>query len=181
MRAGDATAPSSPPGPVRKDVLVARRLRIVLFGCLGATLVGAVVWFAYAGLFAHAQDRDVAVPSDDASAEQVVTAFVDALDAHDCDTAARLVTPGAKASAESWCNGVAEMDDVRTRAALRENPRWSGLAPPQQVVRVPVRFDLDWRWMRSDRSMPEGRTDWGYLLVRDSDAAPWRIFDQGMG
>jgi hypothetical protein len=46
---------------------------------------------------------------------------------------------------------------------------------------VTVQFDLDWRWLRSDGSMPEGRTTWGYLLVRDSDDAPWRIFDQGAG
>ena len=60
-----------------------------------------------------------------------------------------------------------------------ERPKWSGHSPSERVANVPVTFDLNWRPFHSDGSMDEGATAWGYLLVRESARAPWRIFDQG--
>jgi hypothetical protein len=50
----------------------------------------------------------------------------------------------------------------------------------QQIVRVGVTFNAEWRWFRNDGSVEEGPTTWGYFLVRDSEDKPWRIFDQGV-
>ena len=134
-------------------------------------------WIVYPSLHVE-QTRDVAVPPDGASPEEVVRAYLDALDAHDCDTAERLMTPNS--SAESWCEDLAGLADVQLRDVIPEKPRWSGHRDDQQVMQVVVRFDLDWPWLHGDGSMPEGLTTWGYLLVRDSEAESWTIFDQGV-
>lgn len=121
------------------------------------------------------QTRDVAVPPDEATPREVVEAYTDALDAHDCGTAADLMTDDAG----SWCEDVAGLGDVWVGRPVRERPIYSGRSSDVEVVRVPVRFDLDWRPLHDDGSMAEGETEWGYLLVRGSPAEPWRIFDQG--
>lgn len=124
---------------------------------------------------------DVAVPAPDATPEQVVTAYLDALNAHDCDAAQAVTTGGARDSAKSWCQDVTGLTDVDVRDHFAERPRWSGHSPSAEVANVPVTFDLDWRPFHSDGSMDEGATTWGYLLVRQSAGSPWRIFDQGTG
>ena len=126
------------------------------------------------------QSASVPVPPDDATPEQVVEAYVRALDAHDCDTAYELVD-GDTDAAEAWCRRVASLEDLTVSPAEPEEPAWSGRAADEQVVRVPVEFVLTYRPLRSDHSMEEGRTPWGYLLVRGSDEDPWRIFTQGNG
>lgn len=127
------------------------------------------------------QTRGVAVPPSDATPEQVVAAYLDALDAHDCDTAEALMTDEAKGSAESWCADVAGLQHVEVSHHFLERPRYSGHSAPQEVANVPVTFDLSWRPFHDDGSMEQGPTIWGYLLVRDSPDSPWRIFDQGTG
>lgn len=62
-----------------------------------------------------------------------------------------------------------------------EHPEDAGRSAPEEVAYVPVDFDLDWRLFHNDGSMDEGATTWGYLLVRESPDAPWRIFSQGVG
>lgn len=46
--------------------------------------------------------REVAVPPDDAPPEQVVAAYVDALDGHDCDAAEGMVHDGRWSKVEHW-------------------------------------------------------------------------------
>lgn len=127
------------------------------------------------------QSEDVAVPADDASPEQVVTAYLAALDGHDCDTAEALVTSDASFGAASWCHDVAHLTDVEVRERTTEDPALSGRPAPEEVADVSVSFDLDWRPFHDDVSMEEGPTAWGYLLVRETPDAPWRIFDEGLG
>ena len=127
------------------------------------------------------QTGDVAAPPRDATPEQVVTAYLDALNAHDCDTAAALMIASAEGSARLWCEDVASLKDVDVRDHFMELPEYSGHSAPDEVANVPVNFDLTWRPFHNDGSMDEGATTWGYLLVRDSPDAPWRIFDQGVG
>ena len=154
------------------------RLRSAPVIGIAVVLAVLIAWVVYALVFTH-QEREVAVPRDDASPEKVVTAFIDALNAHDCETASQLEATGVDI-AKGWCEDVAGLSDLRTSKPFREESQEYGHDASQQVVHVGVTFDLDWRWLRSDGSMPEGPTAWGYLLERTSDDAPWRISDQGV-
>jgi len=125
------------------------------------------------------QTADIAVPVGDATPEQVVTAYLAALDAHDCDTAQTLAPEDGEAT-RGWCRDLAGLSEVEVGDHRRERPRWSGRSRDEQVAHVPVSFFADWRRF-SDRSMEESVVTWGYRLVRGSDDDPWRIVDQGMG
>lgn len=127
------------------------------------------------------QSEDIATPPDDATPEQVVAAYLDALDANDCDTATAVSMTNARVQGAAWCEDVAGLKGVTVGNHTQEEPEHSGHALNDQVVRVPVTFDLNWRAFHGDVSMPEGSTRWAYLLVRNSPDAPWRIFDQGNG
>ena len=126
------------------------------------------------------QTSDVAVPAPDATPEQVVTAYLAAVDAHDCDTAEALMVDRADGGTTSWCEDVARLTAVDVRdhhgdVGARAR-RWGG-----DVVDVPATFTLDWRLFHGDGSLEEGTTTWGYVLARDSADSPWRIVDQGVG
>jgi hypothetical protein len=127
------------------------------------------------------QTSDVAVPATGATPEQVVTAYLTALKAHDCDTAKALTIPSDRDNTKAWCTDVGSLSAVHVRTHHDERPKWSGRSPSEQVSNVPVTFVLDWRRFHNDGSMDEGPTTWGYLLARDSTDSPWRIFDQGTG
>lgn len=122
---------------------------------------------AYA-LLTPRQTRDVAMPAADATPERVVTAYLHALDAHDCDTAEALLADEDL----SWCDDIGSLTRMTVHDHRMER---SGIA------NVSVRFDLDWRRFHSDSSMDEGMTTWGYQLARSSPGDPWRIVGQGVG
>jgi hypothetical protein len=157
-------------------MMTLRRWIALLAVVVGATLIGFVAHL----LLPPRQSAEVAVPSADASPEQVVAAYLAALNAHDCDTAAALVVENHD-SARSWCTNVSGLTSIKVGEHAVERPEYSGHSASQEVVAVPVTFDLNWRAFHSDGSMPEGPTTWGYLLVRDSAHPSWRIFDQGVG
>ncbi|MCW2856151.1 MAG: hypothetical protein JWR52_1766 [Marmoricola sp.] len=136
---------------------------------VGATLI--YVWLT------GRQTRDVAMPSQQATPEQVVTAYLDALNAHDCKVAQSLYTPSWQADGRRWCEDVQHLGQVRVHQAIQE----PGSSTATQLVDVAVSFDLNWRPFHDDGSMPEGPTGWGYILTRASARAPWRISDQGVG
>jgi hypothetical protein len=127
------------------------------------------------------QSSDVAVPAQKATPEQVVRAYLAALNAHDCSAARAMSIEDAKDSTKVWCRDVASLADVTVKDHFAERPSWSGHPASVQVARVPVDFNLDWRPFHNDGSLAEGKTAWGYLLERPSTDAPWRIFDQGTG
>lgn len=127
------------------------------------------------------QTSDVAVPANAATPRQVVTAYLDALNVHDCETAETVMTQEAKASARSWCKNIASLTDVAVGNEFAERPTYYGRSDTEEVAHVPVTFNLNWRIFHNDGSMGEGSTTWGYLLVRSSADSPWRIFDQGVG
>lgn len=159
--------------------MLSSRSRIV------ATGVGALVLLALAAVAAYLlpprQTGDVAVPPAEATPEQVVRAYLDALNAHDCETAQAVSTDVAAASAKSWCEHVAALTNIDVRQQTTGRPKDSGLPASDHVADVAVSFDLKWRPLHNDGSMDEGPTPWGYLLMRSSSDAPWRIFDQGLG
>jgi hypothetical protein len=154
-----------------------RRFVALVVGVVVLIVVGVLAYL----LLPPRQSEDIAVPANNASPEQVVTAYLDALNAHDCDTAEAVMTIDAKDSAKLWCDKVASLTDVDVRDHFTERPKDSGHSAPEEVANVPVNFDLNWRLFHNDGSMDEGATTWGYLLVRDSPDSPWRIFDQGTG
>lgn len=151
-----------------------RRLTALVVAALIAAI--AAYW-----LLPARQTGDVGVPPREADPEQVVSAYLDALNAHDCDTAKALTTSHAKDSAEMWCEEVASLMDVDVHDHRMESPEYTGHSAPEEVANVGVRFDLNWRPFHNDSSLPEGSTTWGYLLVRDSADSPWRIFGEGKG
>lgn len=127
------------------------------------------------------QRNDVPIPPRDATPERVVTTFIAALNAHDCDTAAALTTGDVADRARSWCEDISTLTDVIVSDHSIEPPEPSGRSAPDEVVFVAVTFDVDWRRFHGDTSMEEGNTVWGYRLVRNAEDSPWRIVDQGVG
>lgn len=157
-----------------------RRARRFIAFSVGALALVVVIAAAYLYLPPR-QTADVAMPAAGATPEQVVKAYTEALDAHDCEAALALTTDDKKDSAKSWCEAVASLTDVEIGEHSVERPEWSGHSPGDQVAHVPVHLNLDWRPFHNDGSMDEGATTWGYLLMRSSPDGPWRIFDQGVG
>lgn len=152
---------------------------------LAAILVVVAIY-----LMATMPSKDVDMPTTDASPEQVVAAYVEALDSHDCDTAEELTAASKSTSAARWCRNVSRLADVRVSDAISEASEFSdpsGLRSSsnqmasREVMYVPVTFDLRWRIFHFDSSMSEGPTSWGYRLERGSPNDPWRIFDEGNG
>ena len=152
--------------------------RRALLGLVATLLLGLLL-AVVAVLLPPRQTGEVPVPADDATPEQVVDAFTQALDAHDCATARSLATDGGRDQADTWCDDVGALDEVQVGAAVAEDPAWSGLPADAEVVDVPVSFELTWRRFHDDGSMDEGSTTWGYRLLRDGPDGAWRIIDQG--
>lgn len=154
-----------------------RRLVALLVGVLVLVVAGAAAYF----LLPPRQTESVSVPASDATPEEVVGSYLEALNAHDCVAAQSLATEEAKDSARSWCENVASLTDVDVSDHFMERPAWSGRSPGEEVANVPVTFSVNWRLFHNDGSMDEGRTTWGYRLARGSPDSPWRIFGQGVG
>ncbi|MGF0115327.1 hypothetical protein ACQFYA_03235 [Promicromonospora sp. Marseille-Q5078] len=116
-------------------------------------------------IFPLPRTADVAAPPADATAEEVVRAYLTAVDAHDCNTAQELTTPSFAPTTESMCHDAAslEVTDLETVG----------------TGAVHAGFDVDWRFFADDGSIPEGGFGWTYYLTRDSDG--WRIEDAGNG
>lgn len=140
-------------------------------GTVSAVLVATAVALSLSAC-ASDPDREVAIPPVDASAEEVVRAYVDALDAHDVHTVRELRT--ADTAEHSWSDGVDSITHLNIGTAAPEKPQWTGNAPSTQVVRVPVDFTVE----ANAASLEDGRMTWGYLLLRTSETEPWRIFDE---
>lgn len=151
------------------------RLVAILVGSLALVLALAVVYL----LLPPRQTAQVGRPSLDATPEQVVTAYLEALNAHDCGAAEALMTEGSEDTATTWCDDVASLSSVKVMSHVREQPEQTGHSAPEEVANVPVTFSLDWRLLQGDGAMNEGDTTWGYFLVRTAPEKPWRIFDQG--
>lgn len=128
--------------------------------------------------------EEVPVPPDDASAEQVVAAYVAARNGRDAETIAGLrvdeAVPGTVLDpplleGRTTCR---DLEVGRARADLVGGP----VTDSVRAVHVPVRFVLD----RTpapfpDVSMPQGPTGWGYVLERASPSDPWRVAQEGVG
>ncbi len=113
----------------------------------------------------------VPVPPDDATPEQVVRAYTDAVHEGDCDTAAALVDDRS----QSWC-GATDITALKVTGTTQERKSTeSGDGPMIQRVWV----NLTPRG--GDVSPPDEEMMWSYLLDRTGPNGAWRIYDQGMG
>ena len=123
-----------------------------LIGLVASVLVVAVAATAVFLMLPPRQTSEVAVPAPGATPEEVVTAYLGALTAHDCDTAEALTTLGAKDNAVSWCKDVASLSAVHVRPHSDERPKWSGRSPTEQVSNVPVSGEMSSTTHTTDRS-----------------------------
>jgi len=113
----------------------------------------------------------VPAPPDDATPEQVVRAYADAVHAGDCATAEALVADRS----QSWC-GDTDITALTVTGKTQESKTTeSGDGPVIQRVWV----NLTPRG--GDASLQDGELMWSYLLDRTGPNAAWRIYDQGMG
>lgn len=140
----------------------------------GATAVVLIGGFVAFDQFSGRMLRDVDLPPTAATPSQVVTTFLDALDAHDCDTAQDLATEAYREVAKTWCSDIASL---RNAKVLQVNAVNAG----DTATGVSVAFDVKWRLFRGDGSTDGSGMTWGYSLVRESRDAPWRIRDHGVG
>jgi hypothetical protein len=163
-------APTSRPDPIAASVAALVAL-VAMVGC-GQSSTAALP-----------SRRPAATQATRPAAPDVVRAYLAALNTHDITTAASLLTSRhahlVEAEADSWFTNVISIVDVKTGAAAeqtgdRASPYTAGY---RDVVRVGVTFTLEQKHVAS---MDNGPTSWGYVLVRNSDAQPWLIADEGM-
>lgn len=116
------------------------------------------------------------------SPQQVVSAYIAALNAHDVARAKTYLTSQHAAEVagevDSWFSNVRSITDV---VVGPDSPRDAAGGPEAgytQIVQVGVRFTLE---QYHAESMQNGPNDWSYILVRSSDQYPWLIADEGMG
>ena len=115
-----------------------------------------------------------------ATPEQVVRAYVDALNTKDVATARHMLT-ARRASvvagdADSWFTNVESITDVRVGTARPEPLQGTAAQGYRHAIFVSVDFTLQ---QKHEYSMPNGPTVWGYVLVRNSAKERWLIVDEG--
>jgi hypothetical protein len=118
------------------------------------------------------------VPADAPPAE-IVRAFVEALDRGDRDALRELATPHFAGRAAAW---LPNLESVRLLRAERVIHDVGGLGSSRRhprVVHVLVQLDLDLDDPGRSGFSEDGRTPWGYVLVRDAPGDPWRVDDEG--
>ncbi len=150
---------------------------LVAIACVLAAMVGSVVgWVAWTGR----QTATIPIPSDTADPMDVATAYVAALNAHDCDAARKLSTSDEADHTGVWCGDVRTLSVTSWGNLRMEAPQWSGRQAPQEVVFVPATIRVTWRPFHDDGSFsPSPTHSWGYQLVRENATSPWRVADQG--
>ncbi len=166
-------------------------LRVLALVGTSLVVVGVafgVVWFG-----TSCADKKPATsakaPTPEASPEEVVRTFLQAVGANDHKGARRQTRPEFT-SFEDWMRNTRSISDVLVRPAVVDNPKTvavpAGLAQAQAAyVRVEFRrcscrgaFASD--GTREGAKFADGTETWGYGLVRDrADGGPWLIFDEG--
>lgn len=106
--------------------------------------------------------------------EEVLLAYLAAIDRNDVRTARRHLTPAHAAIVErqrdSWFTNVESLTDVHLRT-VEPDPAGGG------NVRILAAFVLK---QKEVMSFPDGANTWGFVLRRDA-AGSWLIDSEGMG
>jgi hypothetical protein len=142
---------------------VKQRRRVVPWIVGVASAVAVLALVAGAALMWSAPRDAVALPGPDATPEQVVVAYIDALNARDFDTSNAI---DSRPDSDLGRFGRPEnMNDVKLRPTTTDGARaW-------------VHFTAD--FSGGDGSMDRGRQSWGFILERGSDDR-WHIVDAGV-
>lgn len=114
----------------------------------------------------------MALPPPNASARQVVRAYLRALDAHDSATADALSAPSERGATGQWLSSTASITRIQIGSLQHVT---SGPAGPQYMI-----FATFWyasHWWAQDPSFLDGRHTWGYALIRDHGR--WQISADG--
>ncbi|HWJ82243.1 MAG TPA: hypothetical protein VNS55_08415 [Nocardioides sp.] len=144
----------------RPDGSAGRTARSLLI--MGAIVVGFAAVVAVSGWLLTAPRAEVPVPGPDATPAEVVTAYVDAINARDFDTANAI--DGRDGHDLGRFSRAGRMDDLRIISVDRDGRS------------MHVLFEADFSGM--DASM-EDVSEWGYYLRRGADGC-WHIEDAGV-
>ncbi|HWV75767.1 MAG TPA: hypothetical protein VN027_00520 [Isoptericola sp.] len=132
-------------------------------------VVGAGATAGAAALAPPRQTADVPVPPADASPEQVVRAYLEAVSAHDCETAAALSAAGD--AGDHLCGATRSLEIIEVVPA----PQLSG----PTTAAVNTDFEVAWRPFAEGGDVPEEGWGWTYYLALGPEG--WRIVDAGAG
>lgn len=111
----------------------------------------------------------VEVPPADASPEQVVRTYLDAVQAGNCTVLSQLATRNQ--AERAWCGKGLTISRITIGKSVPD-PGSVVSRDFEQAVYVPVQLDVQ-------GGTDSGMRDWGYVLVRDAPVQQWRIADEG--
>jgi hypothetical protein len=114
----------------------------------------------------------VQVPPADAPPEQVVRAYLDAVQSGNCTALGELATRNQ--AERGWCGKGLTVSHV-TIGTVQRDPGSLVSRDFEQSVYVPVRLDVQ----GGADSVESGMRDWGYVLVRDAAVQRWRVAEEG--
>jgi hypothetical protein len=144
----------------------------------GVALAAVVALAAGAAACGGDATAPVALPPLDAPPAAVARAYVRALDRGDRDALRALTTPDHLDDAVRWPANLRHIRVAEMRPARRE-PGVGSAGRHPDVVLVPVELDLDLGDPGLSGFSADGRTTWGYVLVRDAPDERWRVDDEG--
>jgi Domain of unknown function (DUF4829) len=135
------------------------------------------------GCGSEGSKSQVSIPPVGASPQEVVTAYIAAINAHDEEAGRKLSTPHFAQQQDhvqdNQFTNVVEISKLQVGTPTRNGGHESADGRRyQDAVYVPVTFTLK---QREVVSMLDGHTSWGYVLVRTGADQPWRINDHGHG
>ncbi len=151
-----------------------RRLRTVLVvGLATGLLLAGAAWATATPLHRIAR---VAVPAASASAQTVLKAEVEAMDAHDMATVCALIQPGSAAA-----QGCGDDETISVRLLSMGTPQKVDQeeAPGIDPTTVDVSVSLDWRPRSQDKGGEDGVNVRSFELARTGPEHAWRITDIG--
>jgi hypothetical protein len=161
----------------------ARRRRLILFAVAAVLVAGlALVGAHVMGYRLNLTTAQVAAPTADASPEQVVTRYVEAYDARDWTTMARIY-PSQSIDRHRTIGTMSNLRIVNSRllTSAEVSAEYGNPAEPGRSY-YEVRVVLDMDGLRgSDLAYPPGPNGWTYRLERDSTAQPRQITGHGNG
>ena len=136
--------------------------------------LGTVALTACGGPPGAPQPSSAVSVSASTSPEDVVRSYLGALQQGEESTATSLTTD-PYAGRDDWAADPPRIEDVQVSPAVPEPTTGTAAEGHAQAVHVPVTFVVH----GADETVPDGRTSWVYVLVRDGDAEAWRIADAG--
>lgn len=120
----------------------------------------------------------VAMPPLDAGPEQVVRAYLEAEQAHDCQTSQSLRTATMQPPMEPGKCHFLNLTEFRI---IRSRPDRSGRYQHEHPQHDRIYVELVVGRGAEDHGFHRGVNPWSFYLERGARGAPWRIFAQGMG